>query len=79
MRNPTLKLINFRCPHQLIEDFDDILDSKYMSRTHVLLNLMEKYISEETDKRIEKQSLISKPQSHQQDNIVDDRSIFLQY
>ena len=78
-RNPTLKLMNFRCPRYLQEEFDDIIDRKYLTRTSVLLNLIEGYIRKERE--FTQNQTIEMPQKTKitSDNFTDDRSIFLNY
>ncbi len=42
--NGNYKLINFNVPHYLINNFDEIVKFKRISRTSVLIGLMERYI-----------------------------------
>ena len=77
---PGLSLVNIRCPNHLKDELDHILDQKHLSRTHVLLSLIEKYIREENEYFISQNNTIKKPQSSQSvTKPIDDRSIFLQY
>ena len=41
------KLINFNVPHYMVNNFDEIAKFKRISRTSVLIGLMEKYIRAE--------------------------------
>ena len=41
------KLINFNVPHYMVNNFDEIVKFKRISRTSVLIGLMEKYIRAE--------------------------------
>ena len=41
------KLINFNVPHYMVNSFDEIVKFKRISRTSVLIGLMEKYIRAE--------------------------------
>ena len=45
--NGNYKLINFNVPHYLINNFDEIVKFKRISRTSVLIGLMERYIRAE--------------------------------
>jgi len=41
------KLINFNVPNYLIQNFDNLVKFKQMSRTSMLINLMERFIRDE--------------------------------
>ena len=45
--NENYKLINFNVPHYMVNNFDEIVKFKRISRTSVLIGLMEKYIRAE--------------------------------
>ncbi len=45
--NDDYKLINFNCPKYLIKNFDNLVRHKRVSRTSMIVRLMEGYIREE--------------------------------
>ena len=53
------KLINFNVPHYLIKSFDNLVRFKRVSRTSMLLSLMETYIREENQRLKDDRSLNS--------------------
>jgi len=38
------KLVNFRCPLELLEEFDEIIKARYRNRTDALLDAMDDLI-----------------------------------
>lgn len=51
------KLINFNVPQYLIKNFDNLVRFKRVSRTSMLISLMETYIREENQRIIDDRSL----------------------
>lgn len=49
----THKLINFNVPHYLLTNFDNLAKHKSITRTSMLITLMERYVRDEVD-QIEK-------------------------
>ena len=43
------KLINFNAPRYLLKNFDNLAQHKSISRTSMLITLMERYVREEVD------------------------------
>ena len=47
--SPNHKLVNFNVPNYLIQNFDHLVRFKRVSRTSMLIHLMEKYIRSESE------------------------------
>ena len=50
------ELINFKAPAQLKEAFDSVCDARGFTRTHALINIMQKFIIE-SGKDLERQNV----------------------
>ena len=42
-------LINFNCPNDLMDSFDEVCDFKSMNRTQTLIKLMRNYVVNKSD------------------------------